>query len=208
MRFWSKWQWNIHYWFASEVYANYRDHVLAADGAKRREIPPRTNYNRQTNMSSRSVMVKVASKYTLLGRLWSIYQAPWRSHVPGRRYKLGNSLRCETIDTSRRWDPARFWSKWRWTIAYWVASQVYAKSHDERLAADWATSRRILSDVKFQLQTLKHHYVLQRQFLHVSDQTKFHIYIIGLTLKYMSNTMTNGWLRTEIYTGEFPKMWN
>jgi hypothetical protein len=125
----------------------------------------------------------------------------WRSVGCCRSYKQGNSLRCEITDASRRWDPARFWLKWHWDIHYWVVSEVYAKSHDERLTTDGDTSRWIPSDAKWQTH-------LKAEIPHVFGQSDTDTYISGSTLKYMPSAMTNGWLYTEIYAGEFPKMRN
>ena len=146
-------------------------------------------------------MVRVTSTYTILGRLWSMCQAPWRSHVPGRRYKQGNSLRCEIRNGRRTWVLGRLWSKWHRHIPYWVASEVYDKSHADPWAMDGATITRIPSNAKLE----RHD---EGKILHVSGQSDVEIYIIGSTLKYVPSTMMDGWLRTEIYAGEFPKMWN
>ena len=165
------------------------------------EFPQMRNYEHIPKLRSCTFMVKVTLKYTLLGRLWSMRQAPWQSQVRGRSYKHGNSLRCEIRNTRRSWDRGRLGSKWRWNIHYWVASEAYAKYHDDRLATD----RDIHSGIppRTKLKTM-----LQAQFLHVSGQSDVEIYIIGPPLKYMPSAMTIGWLWMELQPGEFPKMRN
>ena len=77
------------------------------------QFPQGRSYNRTTNVRSRSVRVKVTLKYTLLRRLWSICQVPWRSVSYGWSYKQGNFLRCAITNARRSWDPGRLGSKWR-----------------------------------------------------------------------------------------------
>ena len=137
-----------------------------------REFPRGRNYKRTTNMSSRLVMVKVTTRYTLLGHLWSICQVPWRSHLPGRRYKQGNFLRCEIRNGRRTWVLGRLWSKWHRHIHYWFASEVYANSHDDPLAACRPTARGIPSDATTRANP-------EAEILHVSRQSDIEIYIIG-----------------------------
>ena len=168
------------------------------------ESPQMWNYKRTTNMSSRSVVVKVMLKYMLVCQLWSICQVPWRSVGCKRSYSQGNSLRCEIRNAWRTWVLDRLWSKWHRHIHYCVTSEVYDNSHDERLAMHGATSRGIPSDAKFQLKIVKHNCMLQVQFLSVSGQTEFQIYIIGSTLNYMRSPMTIARTWMELQAGEFP----
>ena len=150
-------------------------------------------------------MVKVTLKYTLLGRLCSICQVPWRTVACRQSYKQGNFPKDEIKDDATSQVLVRLWSKWCWNIHYWVDSEVYAKYHDDRMSVDGVTSRGIPSDAKFHLQTLKHNCLLPGQFLHVSGQTEFQIYIIWSPLKYVPSTMTNGWLPRELQAGKFPQ---
>ena len=153
-------------------------------------------------------MVKVTLKYTLLGRLWNICQRPWRTVGRGRSYMQGNSLRCEIGNEWRTWVLDPLWSKWCRIIHYWVDSEVSAKSHEKRLATDGDICRGIPSDAKLELQTLKHNGLLLRQFLHVTGQTEFQIYVIETPLKYMASTMTIAHPWTELQAEEFPQMRN
>ena len=93
----------------------------------------------------------------------------------------------------------RLWSKWCWNIHYWVDSEVYAKYHDERLAADGATSRGIPFRTKFKT-------TLQHQFLCVSGQSDVDIYIIVSPLNHMPSPIMIAPPWMELQAREFPKM--
>ena len=150
-------------------------------------------------------MLKVTLKYTLLGRLWSICQVQWPSHIRRWRYMQGNSLRCEikkkdsyTELCARSAVLVRFWSKWHWNMHYFVTSEVYAKDYDDRLAADGATCRGISSDA-----TLESHN--EGEILDIYGQSNIEIYIIGSLLKYAPNPATIARPWTELQAGQFPQ---
>ena len=159
-------------------------------------------------MRCSAVLVKVTLKYTWLGRLRSMRQAPRQSHVSGRSYKQGNSPKGEIRIVRRTCVLGRLRSKWCLNIHYWDTSEVYAKSHGDPLAMDGAIGRGIPYDAKLQLKIVKHHCLLQVQLSCVYGQSDVEIYLIGSPLKFMPSPMTIRWLRTELQTGEFPQMWN
>jgi hypothetical protein len=146
-------------------------------------------------------MVKVTLKYTLLGRLWSRCNVPPKSIGCGRSYMQRNSPKDEITNACRTWDLVRLWSKWHWHIGYWVASEVNAKFHDERLAMHGDIWRGIPSDAKWRTYP-------EGEILHVFGQGDIDVYIIGWPLKYMPTPMTIRWLWTELRGGEFPQLRN
>ena len=97
--------------------------------------------------------------------------------------------------------PVRFWSNQVSNIRYCVASETFATYHDERLAADGATSRGIPPRTK--LESYDEHEILP-----VSGQSDIEIYILGSLLKYMPSTMTIARPWMELQAGEFPQMRN
>jgi hypothetical protein len=78
---------------------------------------------------------------------------------------------------------------------------VYAKSHDDPLAADGATSTGIPPRTKLKTHT-------EHEMQHASGQSDIEIYIFGMHLKYIPSTTTIHWLWAELDAGEFPKMRN
>jgi hypothetical protein len=114
------------------------------------EFPQMRNYEHIPKVRSCMFMVKVMLKYTLLGRLWSMCQVPWRTVGYGRRYKQGNSPEDEIKDDPTSPVLVCLWSEWRWNIPYWVTSEVYAKYHDDRTSLYGATSWGISSDAKLE----------------------------------------------------------
>jgi hypothetical protein len=119
------------------------------------EFPKMRNFNYRSlkiiacyKSSTWLSLLKPSFKYTSLGRLWSIYQVPRRSHVRGWSYSQVNYIRCKNTNAYRGSDPARFRSKWHWNINCWDAFEVSAKSHDDPTSMDGATGRGIASDAK------------------------------------------------------------
>ena len=165
------------------------------------EFPKIRNYERVPKLRSCMFLVIVTSTYTLLRYLWSMCQLLWWSVSCGQSYKQGNSLRCEIENARRTWVLGRFWSKWHWNMHYWVASEVYANSHDEQLAVNGDIPRGIPWDAKLETQD-------EHEILHVSGQSDIERYIIGSTLKYMPRPMTICWTWTELQAEEFPQMRN